>query len=335
MKMKILFDKYPFDIILCMLCSLILIPIILFNLKDALRIVLGLPFILFIPGYLLITVLFPAKKTDKRINVIERIALSFGISMAIVALIGSALEYTTGKIQLESAFISIFVFEISIGVISLYRWFKTIPDDERLVVSIDLSLVKLKNNFKTKGKLDKMLIIVLIILMLVTSTLFVFMITTPRTVEKFTGFYLLGSDRSTANYPSTINAGENATIIIGVTNHEYQTINYTIEVWLINQTITFNESTNENMISYDNAWFMDKIDITLDHTDINTEKTWESQWEYNYTFNITKRGENLTLAFLLFTTPTDTYDYDTDYKNTIKEKIDNSYEALYLWITVD
>ncbi|MCJ7572540.1 MAG: DUF1616 domain-containing protein [Candidatus Thermoplasmatota archaeon] len=328
-----MFDKYPVDIILCMLCSAILIPIILLNINDTLKIFLGLLFLLFVPGYLLLFVLFPTKKTDEVIDFIERIALSFGISLGIVAITGIALYFIAGKIQTESALISIFIFEISIGIISLYRWFKTVPD-ERLVLSIDINSLKLKNNFKSKGKLDKVLIIILIILIIVTATIFIFEITTPRLGEKFTGFNILGPNRNTTNYPRNITVGENKTIIIGLTNHEYQTINYTIEVWLINKTITFNESTNENTISYDNAWFVDKINITLNHTDKNIDKEWEPQWEYNYTFKISKKGENLTLAFLLFKTSTDSYNYTKDYKDIIKQKIDYSYEELYLWITV-
>ena len=326
--MKILFDKYPVDIILCMLCCFIIIPIILLNLNDMLKIVLGLLFLLFIPGYLLLFVLFPNKKTDKGIDFTDRIALSFGISLAIVSLTGIALYYIAGKIELEYALISIFIFEIIIGVISVYRWFKTIPD-ERLVLSIDLNL------FKSTDKLDKILIMILIILIIVTATVFIFITTTPRIGEKFTSFNILGPDRNPTYYPRNIIAGENATIIIGVTNHEYQIMNYTIEVWLINQTITFDESTDKNIILYNNAWFMDKINISLIHSDNNIQIEWESQWEYYYTFNINKKGENLTLAFLLFTAPTDNFDYAKDYKDIIEQKIDNSYEELHLWITVD
>ena len=334
MKMKILFDKYPLDIILCILCSLILIPIVLLDLNDTVRTVLGLIVILFIPGYLLIFVLFPSKKTEEGINVIERITLSFGTSMAIVGLIGFAILIISGKIELEYALLSIFIFEISMGVASLYRWFITSPD-ERIVVSINVSLTKIKDGFKFNGKLDKLLIVVLITLMLITVTLFIFVITKPRTGGEFTGFYLFGSDRSITNLPNNINSGENVTIIIGVTNHEYQTISYTIEVWLINQTITFNKSTNKYMITYNNAWFMDKINITLDHTDINSEEKWKPQWQYDYTFNITKKGQNLTLVFLLFTNHTKSYDYNKDYKDEIEQKILNAYEKLYLWINVN
>ena len=90
--MKISFTKYPADIILCMLWSLILLPTALLDVEGIIRVVLGLPFILFIPGYILVFTLFPAKKTDRGIDIIERVALSLGLSIAIVPLIGLGLN---------------------------------------------------------------------------------------------------------------------------------------------------------------------------------------------------------------------------------------------------
>ena len=53
------------------------------------RIILGLPLVLFLPGYSLIAVLFP-RKGD--LDAIERIALSFGLSIALVPLLGLAFD---------------------------------------------------------------------------------------------------------------------------------------------------------------------------------------------------------------------------------------------------
>jgi len=324
--MKILIKKYPVDIILCMAYSLILLPIILLDLNEMLRVILGLPFILFIPGYVTIFALFPSKKIVKGVGVIERIAFSVGLSIVITSFIGLILNYTSGSIQPESASASIFIFIIGIGAISMYRWFMAAPD-ERFIASIYLSLPK------SKDKLDRSLFIILIASILITTVLFIYVVETPKTGEKFTGIYLLGSDGSITSYPMTLSVGENTTISIGIINHEYRTISYTIEVWLINQTTT-DESTNENKILYNNAWFMDKINVTLNHTSLPEDGAWEPQWEYSYTFNIDKEGEDFKLEFLLFTTSTEDYGIGEDYKDIIKQKISSAYEELHLWIDV-
>ena len=108
MKLKFSFPNYPIDIIICMIWSLILLPIALLDIEGAIRIILGLPFILFIPGYILVFSLFPEKKTDHGIDIIERIALSLGLSLAVVPLIGLGLNYTIWGIRLEPILFSLF-----------------------------------------------------------------------------------------------------------------------------------------------------------------------------------------------------------------------------------
>jgi hypothetical protein len=79
---------------------------------------------------------------------------------------------------------------------------------------------------------------------------------------------------------------------------------------------------------------MNKISIMLNHTPADIEGSWKPQWENNYTFNISQKGEDFKLAFLLFTTPTDTSNYNVDYKDIIEEKISNAYRETHLFITV-
>jgi len=230
--------------------------------------------------------------------------------------------------QYRSILLSIFVFVIGVGAIALYRWFKSTPD-ERFVISLDLSLTT------SESKLGKALTIILVASIILAVATFIYVLVTPKQGEHFTEFYLLGADHKAGGYPRNLNIGENATVLIGITNHEYRTINYTVEIWLINQTIVYNESTNKNETIYEHMWFMDKISITLDHTSINMEGSWEPQWEYNYTFTINNKGENFKLAFLLFTMPTEDYSYDKDYKDIIMQKISSAYQETYLWISVN
>ena len=76
------------DLALVIFFTLLCIPFVLIpplNEISPIRIILGLPLVLFLPGYALIATLFP-RKDD--LDAIERIALSFGLSIAITPLLG-------------------------------------------------------------------------------------------------------------------------------------------------------------------------------------------------------------------------------------------------------
>jgi len=324
--MRFLFNRYPVDILVCVIWSFLLLPVAFLQIEGALRIILGLPFIIFIPGYTLIFVLFPNKKTDKGIDVIQRIALSFGVSIAIVSFIALGLNYTSEGIQLGSILVSIFLLILLTSSIAFIRWIKINPDD-RFIISFNLNLPKSGN------KLDKLLFIMLVAVIVIAASLIVYAMITPRTVEKFTEFYILGPHGIADDYPGDLTLGENAKVIIGIVNHEHQTIDYTVETWLINQSIVFNENTKENETIYHHMWFMDKTSITIDYSDEKTDGAWKSQWEQNYTFSI-NRGGNYKLAFLLFTEPTDSYNQDEDYKEIAEQKINSAYSNLHLLINV-
>ena len=139
--MKLEFKKYPIDILLCMGCSVILIPFLVFDISDIIRAILSIPFIFFIPGYLLTFALFPNIKKDKGIDVIERIALSFGFYIAIVSLIGFILNFSPWQIRLESIFFFLLIYIICVGSIALYRWITT-PTEKRFIISFTITLLK-------------------------------------------------------------------------------------------------------------------------------------------------------------------------------------------------
>jgi uncharacterized membrane protein len=324
--MRIAFTKFPLDILISLVWSLILLPIALFDIDTLFRIILGLPFILFIPGYLLIFFLFPTKKTSKGIDVIERIAFSFGLSIAIVPLIGLGLNYTPWGIQLEPMLLSLFFFIIIIAILALYRWFKTTPK-ERYIIDITLKIPK------DERPLNRALSILLIISIIIAAGSLVYTITIPRNGEQFTEFYLLGKDGKVDKYPRNLTKNENTTIILGVVNHEYQLINYTIEIWLINQTTVIDKISNDTTTRYNNIWYLDTITTQLRHVPINIEEPWHPQWETNYTISINRIG-TFKLSFLLYNSEENLYNPNTDFSPDPEEKLASAYRETHLWLTV-
>lgn len=83
-----------------------------------LRIIVGFPSVLFLPGYSLICVLFPKKN---EMNGIERIALSIGLSIAVVVIIGLALNYTPWGIRLGPVLLAISSFTLILVAVTATR----------------------------------------------------------------------------------------------------------------------------------------------------------------------------------------------------------------------
>jgi uncharacterized membrane protein len=314
------------DILLCLLWSLILLPIALTDLEGPIRIILGLPFLLFIPGYLLIFALFPLRKTSKDIDTIERIALGFALSLAIIPIIGLGLNYTPWGLQLVPILLSLIVFIFGVGAIALYRWYR-VPHQERLITTLTISLPKLKKN------LDTVITIILILTIIFAPASLIYVMLTPKTDKPFTEFYILNQEGIAGDYQRNLAIGEDTNVIIGIKNHEHKTMEYTIEIWLLNQTIVHDIFTDKKEIIYDHLWYINKINIVLDHTSADIEELWEPQWEHNLSFNITKKG-NFKLLFLLFDKSTEEYTVNKDYKNIVDEKINGAYSTTNMWLSV-
>ena len=280
---------------------------------------------MFIPGYLLIYSLFPKK--NKEIDFIERIALSFGLSIAIVPLIGLGLNYTTWGITLSSILTANSAFIILLICTSYLRWRQT-PVPYRIKYNITLSIPKNQN------RLDQALTIILMMAILIAITTLIYVISTPNNAEAFTEFYLLGPEETLDDYPYELLVGETSKIYIGLANHEQKQMTYTIEVWLINQTTTIDTTTNESQTKIEHMWYMDSFQTTLDHRPVDIESNWTKQWEVPYNFTIYRKGNHKLTFFLFNSTYDESYTKRADYVELADQKQGTAYQTLHLWLDI-
>jgi len=82
------------------------------------RYVLGSIFVLWLPGFTLIKALFPSKK---EMDTIERAALSIGLSLAIVPIVGLLLNYSPWGIRLTPITISLLALTLTFATAALIR----------------------------------------------------------------------------------------------------------------------------------------------------------------------------------------------------------------------
>ncbi|MCE7699417.1 MAG: DUF1616 domain-containing protein [Methanobacterium paludis] len=205
------------------------------------RTLLGLFLILFIPGYSLIAALFP-KKDD--LEGIERAALSFGLSVAVTPLIGLALNYTSWGIRLTPILISLSAFTFIMVFVAYLRRIRA-PLEERFSVPFGSLPDRIRGQFKGESRNSKILSIVLIITIVLAVATTVYIVVNPHQGEKFTEFYILGPNGTAADYPTNMTSGEIGSVIIGVVNHEYQPVNYSLVVQ-VNGTILKQENITLN-----------------------------------------------------------------------------------------
>jgi uncharacterized membrane protein len=240
--------------------------------ESMLRNLLGLPLVLFLPGYALIAALFPAKSD---LDGIERTALSFGLSIAVVPLIGLGLNYTPWGIRLLPILISLSVFTFFMcGLAYLRR--TTLLETEAFEVPFKETALSFKAEIlkKPDSKLDKALTIFLILSILLSVATLIYVVITPKEGERFTEFYILGSDGKADNYSTKYVLGESSTVIVGIVNHEYMPVNYTMEIRLENRSLPEN---------------LQKITLA-------NNETWEKPVALTPPFE----GKNMKLEFLLF-----------------------------------
>lgn len=201
------------------------------------RIILGLPFVLFFPGYSSVIALFPRKES---LGGIQLLTLSFGLSIAIVPLIGFLLNFCPWGIRLEPIIYSLFGFLIIVSVIAWLR-LQRLPGDARRSFNFTLSLPNLGRSRLARG-----IYIVSIIAVLVALGTVGYVITRPKVGDKYTEFYVLGINGQAASYPTnfTLTNGQVTSVeygtlstgliqqwghvTVGIVNHEGQDTTYTV-----------------------------------------------------------------------------------------------------------
>jgi len=285
-RFKLEIRETPYDLLLCVGLALLLVALIAFFPDSLARQILGLVFVLFLPGYAATAALFPE---NDQIDGIERTALSFGLSIAIVPLIGLALNFTPWGIRLDPIMASVSGFILLASAIGWYRRSR-LPVDERFAIVVDF-----KMDFRGMPMVDKLLTIGIVVMLVASVVVLAWAITTPRTGERFTQLAILGPGGMATDYPRDLTVGQQGTVLLSVKSFEHQPMNYSLVI-VLTTAADGNFEIAENSIDWDQSHALTPHvaiaqNFSLVHLDY-----------YNQTFNFTVTAPGTwKLQFLLFT----------------------------------
>jgi len=163
-------------------------------------------------------------------------------------------------------------------------------------------------------RLSWVLSIIVIVAIVVAIVTAVCVISIPKDGEKFTEFYLLGLEKTADKYPDNFPAGSEQFVWVGIGNHEYKDVTYTVEILLLNAE--WDTMNNASVIHA--AKPLDRYQVTVVDGQTSLEK-------YNFTINDPEYNR---LEFLLYKENVPVVDAD------VQTKMGSAYRDLHLWITV-
>jgi uncharacterized membrane protein len=229
--------------------------------------------ILFFPGFVSVAALFPG---SKEISWAERVALSLGLSMAVGALLGLGLNLTPFGIRFAPITATVALFTILTGLVAYWRRMR-LPVEKRLSATLDLTMPE----WEKYSGIEKTLTIALAASIFVAGGALTYIVMTPPPGERFAEFYLYGPGVNGSLATRTLNISQEATVSLGIVNHESAIVNYTVRVDLVGVQIVYNAAAQANETVELNRTTWSWLNVTLADG---------QNWTRPYTFSIPTIG---------------------------------------------
>lgn len=300
--------------------------------RTAVRFLVGVVLLFFLPGYAIVAALFPGRvyadesryspsggwigsfsSYGSGIGMPERLALSVASSIVTLVLVGLALSPTPWGLALEP-FLAVLVGIVAVGgaVATIRR--RRLPPEYRFRVPFRAWLGRTRERiFGADSRSEVVVNVLLAGAIIVATSSLAFALAAPGDGEAYTDFYLVTQNEDTgelvaANYPSNFTRGEAQPLTVGVENHEDRPFRYTVVVELQRVRTDGGEVT-----------VLEESELTrMDHS-LSAGETWTKTHDVLPTI----AGENLRLTYLLYRDDVPAHPSTT-----------NAYRSLHLWVNV-
>jgi len=218
------------------------------------RTVVGLAFVLFVPGYALIAALFPERgeasdagwrgvvtragsghedgvpAAGRGIDAWERTALGVAASLAVVPLLALAVAFSPLPFATVPVFGALSAFIVlCLTIATVRRW--ALEPGRRFRVPVGAWLARRRRSLTgadTRG--EAVLTVALVAAMLFAVGTLGFAVLSPSDGETYTDFYVLSEDESgepvAAGYPDSLTPGQEEAVYLGIENAEHRTVEY-------------------------------------------------------------------------------------------------------------
>lgn len=263
------------------------------------RALAGAVFVLVIPGYALVSALFPGRPTGSRADAIgatayspgtaERLGLSFGFSLALLPILAVVHGLLGIPFETTTVAASVAVLAVALSVVGILRRFARSPTDRYRPPSILGSGARARDWLAAGTATDTVLSAVLAVAVLLAVGSLAVGLTAPTQGESYTSVSLVtqsgDGDYVASGYPTNVSAGEAADLTLRVENHYQEPAEYTavVELQRVDGTGADAEITERERLR------------TLE-SEVPANETWTA----THRVEPTMTGENLRLAYYVY-----------------------------------
>jgi len=281
-----------------------------------LRVALGVPFVVILPGYALTAALFPGSERQSagpggraELSPVERLTLSVGLSVAVVPLVVLFLNFTGWGINptpVRLALLSVTLVASAVAVVRRLR----LPPADRFTLPVGRSLRAVSGTGAPTRRVNVVIGVLLVLSVGVAGS----SLAMADEGETFTEFYLLSeNDTGTLvadDYPTTVSSNETATVHVGLGNEEARPMNYTVVV----EFQQFRSVDGERIVTARTE--ADRYRTALDPGE-------SSRTEQQFSPPAWASGDRVRRTFLLYTGSV-----------TENPNLDDAYRTTHVWVDV-
>ncbi|MBX0285629.1 DUF1616 domain-containing protein [Halomicroarcula sp. F28] len=273
-----------------------------------LRVALGVPFVVFLPGYALTVAMFPGSASGQSsrpsLSALERLTLSVGLSVFVVPLVVLFLNFTAWGINptpIRLALLSVTLAASAVAVVRRLR----LPPTQRFVLPVGRPL---------RAVAARRVNVVIGVLLVLSVGVAGSALVQPGDSETFTEFSLLAENETGAlvadDYPTEVSPNETATVHVGLGNEEGRTLNYTVVV----EFQQFRSVDGERIVT--SRTEVDRYRTTLGPGE-------SSRTEQQFSPPAWASGDRVRLTFLLYT-------------GSVSENpsLEDTYRKTHIWVDV-
>lgn len=249
----------PLDIVVLLVFLAVAVPFVLGvgSVPAPVQVLLGLPLVMFLPGYALTTALFPKRArggfesdisalgsdaiphrirslSQRGLTGIERASLGFAVSIVLVPLYGFVIDFTPLDYSTETV-VAILVVVTAVASIAAFARHREHAPVDTTGYTVAGALVAFRRSLR-RPKVDATLTVVVVVCLLFAGVSGAFALTSPLDRNSFTGFYLVTQNDEgeyvEGGYPTSFTVGEPSSLYVGIENQERQPMTYSVVVQL-------------------------------------------------------------------------------------------------------